>query len=245
MNRIAKFAGKTLAFLLGIYLLWHIAYPWTPVWYRLTYEVETPEGIKTGSGIQLAYDWNEPTGLGGGGSGDGGEAIAVDLGARGVMFGLLVDRTEDGKPGNTTFVITLNHIYKRVKGDWPRGVQNLRPMTGVVELLPQEIPFLVRFTDINDPKTVEAVDPQDLSARFGAGVRLKRVTVELLSFGIWPLYLFGIPGAIVTTGIEKRLGWLSVYPEPNLDPGGPKVGGPIATAPLNRLLHHGDFRRRN
>jgi hypothetical protein len=50
----------------------------------------------------------------------------------------------------------------------------------------------VRFKDEKDPKTVEAVDPANLAASFGDGVRLKRVTIETTTDP-------------VTTGIERRL----------------------------------------
>jgi hypothetical protein len=39
---------------------------------------------------------------------------------------------------------------------------------------PGEMPLLVRFRDMNDPKTLERVDPNDLAASFGPGVYLKR-----------------------------------------------------------------------
>jgi hypothetical protein len=55
--------------------------------------------------------------------------------------------------------------------------------------------MFVRFRDINDPNTVERVDPNNLAASFGPGVRLTRATIE-------------ITDAPVTTGIEKELEWL-------------------------------------
>jgi hypothetical protein len=55
--------------------------------------------------------------------------------------------------------------------------------------------MLVTFTDIDDPKSVQRVDPANLAASFGPGIRLKRITVEVTDDD-------------VTTGIEKRLRWL-------------------------------------
>ena len=46
----------------------------------------------------------------------------------------------------------------------------LRALKGRVELAPGDLPLLVRFRDINDPTTVERVDPNDLAASFGPGV---------------------------------------------------------------------------
>ena len=58
-----------------------------------------------------------------------------------------------------------------------------------------DYPMLVTFTDIDDPKSVQRVDPANLAASFGPGIRLKRITVEVTDDD-------------VTTGIEKRLRWL-------------------------------------
>ena len=83
--------------------------------------------------------------------------------------------------------------------------------------------MLVTFGDLNDPTSVERVDPDDLAATFGEGVSLKRITVQ-------------ITDDPVTTGIEKRLVWLSKYPEPSLDP----THGPRDFS-LPATLHHGAF----
>lgn len=57
-------------------------------------------------------------------------------------------------------------------------------------------PMLVTFGDLDDPTSVERVDPDDLAASFGEGVALKRITVQ-------------ITDDPVTTGIEGRLGVVS------------------------------------
>ena len=59
-------------------------------------------------------------------------------------------------------------------------------------------PMLVTFGDLADPTSVAEVDPDDLAATFGEGVKLKRITVELTDDP-------------VTTGIEERLGWLPKF----------------------------------
>ena len=65
----------------------------------------------------------------------------------------------------------------------------------VVEVAPDSLPMLVRFGDLNDPKSVERADPEHLDASFGPGVKLARATVQLTD-------------EPVTMGIEKRLGWV-------------------------------------
>ena len=63
--------------------------------------------------------------------------------------------------------------------------------------------WLVTFGDLDDPTSVEEVDPDDLAATFGEGVSLKRITVQMTD-------------DLVTTGIEERLGWLGKIREMNL-----------------------------
>jgi hypothetical protein len=64
------------------------------------------------------------------------------------------------------------------------------------ELSGEQMPTLARFRDINDPKTIEAVDPANLEASYGPGFRLLKVTLEVTHDS-------------VTSGvIEQRLPWL-------------------------------------
>ena len=71
------------------------------------------------------------------------------------------------------------------------------------------------FRDIRDPKSVERVDPAALDKSFGAGVTLRRITVA-------------VTNDPVTTGIEKRLGWLPEYWDRMLD--GRKINNSTALA---------------
>ena len=95
------------------------------------------------------------------------------------------------------------------------------------EIPESQYPLLVTFTDLTDPTTVKAVDPENLAATFGPGVSLKRLTLE-------------ITDEPVTEGrIEQVLGWLGPHPEPTL--GRSKdIFNPIFAA----TVHHGDFIRR-
>jgi hypothetical protein len=75
--------------------------------------------------------------------------------------------------------------------------------------------MMVRFRDLNDPKSVERVDPE------AAGV--KRIIVETT-------------GDDVTTGIEKRLGWLGKE-----GPRGNVVSGPTINPQLEETIRFYDF----
>lgn len=177
--------------------------------YRLTVEVETPEGLRTGSSVIEV----QQTLVRAGGSPANqaverrvrGEAVAVDLPGGKTLFALL--RSENNvdwasyvfvylapqKKGEP-FADQLNDVLE-VKGE-----QVLPRMWPPVAFLKERsaYPMLVTFGDLADPASVAEVDPDDLAATFGEGVALKRITVQLTDDP-------------VTIGIEKRLGWLPNY----------------------------------
>ncbi len=115
-----------------------------------------------------------------------GEASVVDLGDGRYLFALIGEgtkflafRTFNGGPGISEKIFAA--MSKR------RGS---KPVPS------KSFPLLVTFTDINDPKTVKRVDPGDLAASFGAGYKLKSITLE-------------ITNEPVTKGVvESVLGWL-------------------------------------
>lgn len=74
---------------------------------------------------------------------------------------------------------------------------------------PDALPDLVTFADIKNPASVMPVDPNDLSATLGPGVKWHKITLEIVSPGLWPLTLFGITGEPLTNGIEKKLPWFA------------------------------------
>ena len=169
--------------------------------YRLTVEVETPQGLRSGSSVIEVQTRDQGRGFPGPEAGGirhnvRGEAVAVDLPGGRTLFALL---KQGGKrafnfpemapywafsPPASTSNPSFDERHKLVvEGQ------------GVHVLDPSYYPLLVRFRGIHDPTSVELVDPQDLTASFGPGVTLKRVTIE-------------ITDDPVTTGIERRLNWL-------------------------------------
>jgi hypothetical protein len=87
------------------------------------------------------------------------------------------------------------------------------------------LPMFVRFRDLHDPATVEQVDPTDVAAGFGAGVKLERLRIE-------------ITDAAVTKNIEKVLPWLANRDSPRLS------ARPLAPSnnPAVELLNYDDLR---
>lgn len=167
--------------------------------YRLTVEVETPEGLKTGSsvmGFKLARGFPQPYQ-----SSFRGEAVAVDLGQRGQLFMLL------GKTAMLPEYVfrrtgLLSGMPKEKRSNRMEILDFLADQVGVEADLqlsrPVEIQRFVRFRDINNPATVEEVDPQNLAVTYGKGVALRRISIE-------------ITDKYEPSGIEKHFIWWDEY----------------------------------
>jgi hypothetical protein len=170
--------------------------------FRMTVEVETPEGLRTGSSV---YDvkgigTNDLiTGDKGARSELRGEAVAVDMPNGQTLFVLLRmangTSSDDNLAPMSMKAMDPAYKYNFHKEESAQRISSgdgIRSPADVAEL---DYPLLVTFTDIDDPRSVQRVDPANLAASFGPGIRLKRITVEVTDDD-------------VTTGIEKRLGWL-------------------------------------
>jgi hypothetical protein len=190
--------------------------------YRMTVEVDTPQGVRTGSAVrELRYNANSsgwfPLGESRPSMKVKGEAVAVDIAPGQVLFALLSSARGD--------VDYAQHVPRIAFPQCMEGRDKLTPQAQadckdlkwqakqLVEFWPTlppqkwqgaDIPMLVRFKDLADPKSVEAVDPDALEKSFGPGTKLRRITVQ-------------VTDDAVTTGIGKRLGWLGEYPESRLD----------------------------
>ncbi len=209
--------------------------------YRLTVEVETPEGLKSGSGVmgfQLAPGFPQSYA-----PSFRGEAIAVDLGSRGTLFMILTGRSEDGHPSGGFIEMLPENAFRRVgvtrelerdnAGDRIETLNFLSKKVGLTANLEcsyspfnPECPFFVRFRDDDAPMSVEAVDPNDLASSFGNGVKIRLINIEITDDD-------------VSTGIEKRLKWIKNPPEGHLDPNYRSSTNPE----LHQILLHRDFKR--
>lgn len=206
--------------------------------YRLTVEVATPAGVRSGSSVIAVEQTLGRSAMNPAGQAVQrrirGEAVAVDLPGGRTLFALL--RSEENsdwagyimqwlapdRPGDGFAEALDDMLALEGRGPIavPRTLEILRGRPPV-----SAYPMLVTFDDPADPTSVQPVDPDDLAATFGPGVALRRVTVEMTDDA-------------VTSGIEKRLGWLSGYPEPSLKPD----HSPYDFS-LPATLHHGAFQQ--
>lgn len=226
MKRYQKNLLITFVILLGIYGCWQAVFPFGWFNYKLTLVVNTPEGQKVGSSVRKIIVAKMPKLLPdehGGQIDVRGEALVVDLGERGVLFALLKEGKSIGSDAKRIIFKefpTDHAIYSR------SGISYYRNLEAKKELAFDRLPMLVRFRDMNDPKTVELVDPNDLAASFGEGVKLKSATIEMTN-------------EAVTTGVEKYLRWLPEYYNKKLD--GNRYEGGNAPATLANKLSSGSF----
>ena len=166
--------------------------------YRLTINIQTPEGIKTGSTVQEVfyppadteniynpYNQGIPR----------GEAAYIDLGERGVIFAIMPD------PPNAknkffgliqTVFPTVPTVYDQSR--YQEILQHYNDLGGVKDEVPPELyPMFVYFKDINDLKTFELVYKRKEGSRrdmrevevdrleeiFGKGVKIKNMILEM------------------------------------------------------------------
>lgn len=200
---LGMLAGGAAALLGGCGLIWGS----DRLRQKITVEVETPDGPRMGSSVvetevREGKSWGDASGTS---FHLKGEAVAIDLPGGRTLFALLCGA--DGTQGDATGYQTrlLYEVLRAIGPSGPAGdvshmdVMQARAAAQDAEVkldLPQWLyPMLVTFTDIDDPKSVQRVDPANPAASFGPGIRLKRITVEVTDDD-------------VTTGIEKSLGWL-------------------------------------
>ncbi len=182
--------------------------------YRLTVEVTTPDGIKTGSGVlAVVPDRNYNRG---GRTAMRGEAVFVDLGqdgGKGKNLVALLAHQQGGKLDlDDINYVALPCLWRRARQ--PRLVQRYQPAgrhgPGAGEL----IPVLVSFGDPKDPKTARLVAGDHADAVLGDGYAVRALTAEVVPNGFWPIDFGGVLGEPVTRGIEAKLPWLATPDDP-------------------------------
>lgn len=181
--------------------------------YRLTVELQDGDEVRTGSSvIDAAYVidpgwiWECPHAY------DPrifGYAPTVDLGKKGMVF-LTFDKTEScfyaqerrkqiacgfGVIGCLPFAAYNKrgvwHDPSELKGSLKELIRQIGPRDMPIAMLPK----FARFLDINDPLSLDYFSSDELAAKLGSGVQLKRVILQLTDDPvtpppeIWPQWL--------------------------------------------------------
>jgi hypothetical protein len=169
--------------------------------YRLAVAVETPDGVKSASGVLSVHP---DRGYSRHGSTlTKGDALFVDLGGGRNLVALLAHTDEKG------LLDGINYVALRAYNAAGRNASfnNISRMTGAVPVTGALMPVLATFADPADPATMRLIQPDDLQTSFGQGFRLQAITAEAVPNGLWPLDFGGPLGEPVTRGIEARLPW--------------------------------------
>ena len=149
--------------------------------FKLTVEVETPEGLRSGYSVyeitandrqkilpdEAARAWSTR-----------GEAVAVDIAPGKTLFALLKTKAHHGDMASLSMQTLLPDWNYDVVGSAER-IANRQGITSPAKVKPELYPIMVTFRDNNDPTSIEMVDPEKIEASFGVGANLKSITAEV------------------------------------------------------------------
>jgi hypothetical protein len=217
---------RTFGILLAVIVVgifaYQVAYPTTVYRFRITVNVDTPRGLKTGSSVLEVRHRTYPawTTLGNntGASTLIGEAVFVDLGmgSDGRRINVVALLAQGQRAEHVDFQLLPGIAFApHWRGQFKhigsaREVSEL-PVGTRTELQGNLIPTLVSFSNSSDPNTARVVSPSDFESVFGSGTRLQNVEIEIVSPGTWPLTLTGFSGEPVTRGIERSMPFLITH----------------------------------
>ena len=198
--------------------------------YRMTVEISTPEGLKSGSGVQQLeviptlplLTATEYTTM------QHGDAVAVDLPDGSTLFVLLnqtIPYRAFSQGGNKDLRATLSaaesgreYTYSPVNS---ANEERLKVGGGTAVYRPN----YVKFRDVSDPSSIYAIDPRNV----GDGAAIRRITVELTHDRL-------------TRSIDRRLPWLASYEGKYLNGQRPTILAPSTDGPLAAWIRTGAFR---
>ena len=197
--------------------------------YKVTVEIDTPDGVKSGSAVRNAKVVKKAIDQRPDGSKNytfdywvQGEAVAIDLGSRGYVFSTI----------DWSDYRDVMHAFEERKFE----TMDTLPV-GKNALLTKDIPMFVTFGDPNDPMSIKLIKGYEFDVEnqkqmpvdqfkiyFGEGVAFKRVFVE-------------ITDEPITSNITSMLPWLKDS-KANID-------GTFTTTSntLPNRLHKGNFER--
>jgi hypothetical protein len=181
--------------------------------YKLTLAVNTPEGIKRGSSVVEVTFRGVSIPARGTMHDLRGEALYLDLGPGARPLIVLLTRrlqpylreerpwTPDGGPG----IERMSRLYGvPLSANGMDTVAAIARARGPRPITRAELPDLVTFENVTDPKSVLSVNPNDLSAALGSAVSWNEITLESTDEPI-------------TTGLDKKLPWLPAHYRGMLD----------------------------
>jgi hypothetical protein len=218
MRTLGIILGSIALLIVGVIVWWQITYPTFTYRYRITLEVEVDGAIKTGSSvIEVMRRWDPVPGrpISHYSTAASGEAVFVDLGRAGNVFLLLTNEPHKSPEVLGAKLFHFDPTDMIDAAEQRRRADALTAKRATAELPPDQLPMLVTFTDLNDPKSARVVRPGEFEQVFGPDVHFRRAFVEMVPAGTWPFSALGWPrdwaGEPVTRGIEKKLPMLVTH----------------------------------
>jgi hypothetical protein len=171
--RLVRVFGAVAAAL--IFVVWMTLFPDNHSWrQKLTLVVETPDREVSGSSVvEVRASFYQ------GGQVMSGTEVHYEITGEATVVEVLPGRFLIALMGDSEELFARaakNRFEGMTRGAWLRAIPG---QTEAVTLTDDLIPMLVTFDDITKPETVRRVNPEDLEAAFGEGVRLKAVTLEI------------------------------------------------------------------
>jgi hypothetical protein len=197
--------------------------------YKLTLEVETPEGVKSASSVVEIREYMVKFPAKAIRGAVTGQALYLDVGKNQQPLVALLTR----RIGTSIEPYFPDYSkYFGIHYEWAEnnpGLEALVTKRGAKDLAVIDLPELVSFASPSYPNTVIAVDPRNLEATFGSGVKWHRMTIEITDDPI-------------TKGLEAKLPWVTKMDTTMLD------GDPLhrygTSATLANSLSPADFLRK-
>jgi hypothetical protein len=178
--KFLKALGILAVIVFGLVVVYQLAYPTYAHRYRLTLEVETPEGLKTASGVIEPQLITQPTILTDRRSHGGlmGDAVFVDLG-NGKNVTALLASGPSASNVDAPLRLAIEAFEIPNCGEAFCQWRAISRATGQRDLSVELVPTLVTFSDVNDPKSARVIEPGEFETVFEPGYRFKRAWIEM------------------------------------------------------------------
>jgi hypothetical protein len=163
-----------------------------------------------------------------------GETLILELGKRGTVFLLPIEHDRETGAFNSLYHGAFEELFRAPTGEKDKTLEAISKGTGRHKFLakggdPKRLPAFIAFKDERLPRTVYELDPFDLAAELGPGVRFIGLEIE-------------ITDAPLTSVLKKRLPWLvSSSENPGFDRDPPGQLRALKDRPFNSLLSYDTF----
>jgi hypothetical protein len=205
--------------------------------YKLALSLNTPNGVKAGFNVVELRYFEVSIPARGEMHDTRGQALYLNLGpGRRPLIALLtrIRRAEEVSPNYDEYrwledspspVLAKVCLGGAGNLDWiEMAIRFNERCRQPLSVTPSDLPDLVTFADVNDPKSVMLVDPKNLNATLGPGVSWRSMTIEATDE---PL----------SKGIDEHLPWARTY-DPNIE-----IRGVMPFDPLKNYINRRDFIR--